>query len=63
MLSILDSNSSQNAPELSVYRDRVNYLDKQLTQLEVDHTPLPLSIIPPTVVHFILFLFSCIDIF
>lgn len=62
MLDGLESDPKRNKTDADLveYRNRLNYLDKTLTDLEVESMPAPMELVPPPVVcyiHFILFLY------
>ena len=52
MLSTLESDPKRCKTDADMveYRNRLNYLDKTLTDLEVEAMPLPVSMVPPPVV-------------
>lgn len=58
MLSSLEQEPKRNKTDkdLVEYRNRVEYLDTALTRLEVEATPAPMSMIPPSIVHYIIFM-------
>lgn len=54
MLSSLakDPKRNETDKDLVEYRNRVEYLDTALTRLEVEAAPLPMSMIPPSIVYY-----------